>query len=158
MARPRTITALFTRARQRQQVLFDWMRSHHDDLAAELARDRGRWDQALQVIADLKLVDDRGNPPTRDTIVRTWKRVRDDVVAARAKQEAARSAQALAPGEVAPGVRAVAQPRAAAPTPAFRPDQAGKAAAPGAEPNSDPLQRLRASMEAGKVPMPRTVR
>lgn len=158
MARPRTITALFTRARQRQQVLFDWMRSHHDDLAAELARDRGRWDQALQVIADLKLVDDRGKPPTRDTIVRTWKRVRDDVAAARAKQEAARSAQALAPGDVAPGVRAVAQPRTAAPAPALRPDQAEKAAAPGAEPNSDPLQRLRASMEAGKVPMPRTVR
>lgn len=110
MARPRTITALFTRARQRQQVLFDWMRSHHDDLAAELDRDRGRWDQALQVIADLKLVDDRGNPPTRDTIIRTWKRVRDDVAATRARQEAARSGQALAPGEVAPGVRAVALP------------------------------------------------
>ncbi len=158
MARPRTITALFTRARHRQQVLFDWMRSHHDDLAAELAHDRGRWDQALQVIIDLKLVDDRGNPPTRDTVVRTWKRVRDDVAAARTKQEAARSGQALAPGEVAPGVRAVAQPRAAAPTPAPLPAQGKEAVVPGAVPEGDPLQRLRASMEAGKVPMPRTVR
>ena len=156
MARPRMLSTLFTRARQQQQLLFDWMRSHHDDLVIELARDRGRWDQALQVIAGLKLVDDRGNPPTRDTVLRTWKRVRDSI-AARAEEQAARSAPALAPGEVAPGVRAIAQPRTATPRP-VQPVQGKETVAPGTAPESDPLHRLRVSMEAGKVPMPRTVR
>lgn len=166
MARPRTITALFTRARQRQQVLFDWMRSHHDDLAAELARDRGRWDQALQVIAGLKLVDDRGNPPTRDTVVRTWKRVRDDVAAARARQDAARSGQALVPGEVAPGVRAATLPQASPPLPpaglnasraptAAMPREGGQPAALSDEEVQRVLDDLAQKQGGPRLPLPR---
>lgn len=158
MARPRTLSASFARIRQEQRLLYDWLRDRHDEFAAEIAavRVRDRWTRALKVIAEHELVDDRGSQVTRDTAIRTWKRVREDVAAARAKRQGAPS-PALAPGEVAPGVRA-AREQVAAPAPALLPVQSKEAVVPGAVPEGDPLQRLRASMEAGKVPMPKTVR
>lgn len=158
MARPRTLSASFARIRQDQRLLYDWLRDRHDEFAAELAavRVRDRWTRALKVIAEHGLVDDRGSQVTRDTAIRTWKRVREDVAAARARRQGAPS-PALAPGEVAPGVRA-AREQAAAPAPALVPAQGMAATAPSAAQESDPLQRLRASMQAGKVPMPKTVR
>ena len=156
MARPRTLSASFARIRQEQRLLYDWLRDRHDEFAAEIAavRVRDRWIRALKVIAEHGLVDDRGSQVTRDTAIRTWKRVREDVAAARARRQGAPS-PALAPGEVAPGVRA-AREQVAAPAPL--PAQGKEAVAPGSAPEGDPLQRLRASMEAGKVPMPKTVR
>ena len=156
MARPRTLSASFARIRQEQRLLYDWLRDRHDEFAAEIAavRVRDRWTRALKVIAEHGLVDDRGSQVTRDTAIRTWKRVREDVAAARARRQGAPS-PALAPGEVAPGVRA-AREQVAAPAPL--PAQGKEAVAPGRAPEGDPLQRLRASMEAGKVPMPKTVR
>ena len=158
MARPRTLSASFARIRQEQRLLYDWLRDCHDEFAAELAavRVRDRWTRALKVIAEHGLVDNRGSPVTRDTAIRTWKRVREDVAAARARRQGAPS-PALTPGEVAPGVRA-AKEQAAAPAPVLVPAQGVTAAAAGAAQESDSLQRLRASMQAGKVPMPKTVR
>lgn len=160
MARPRTLSASFARIRQEQRLLYDWLRDRHDEFAAELAavRVRDRWTRALKVIAEHGLVDDRGNQVTRDTAIRTWKRVREDVAIARARRQGAPS-PALAPGEVAPGVR-VAREQAVAPVlvPVPVPAQGMAATVPGAAQEGDPMQRLRASMQAGKVPMPKTVR
>ena len=160
MARPRTLSASFARIRQEQRLLYDWLRDRHDEFAAELAavRVRDRWTRALKVIAEHELVDDRGNQVTRDTAIRTWKRVREDVAAARARRQGA-PPPALAPGEVAPGVRA-AREQVAAPVlmPVLVPAQGMAATVSGAAQEDDPMQRLRASMQAGKVPMPRTVR
>lgn len=162
MARPRTLSALFARIRQEQRLLYDWLRDRHDEFAAELAavRVRDRWTRALKVIAEHGLVDDRGNQVTRDTAIRTWKRVREDVAIARTRRQGA-PPPALAPGEVAPGVRA-AREQVAAPVlvlmPAPPPAQGMAATVPGAAQEGDPMQRLRASMQAGKVPMPKTVR
>lgn len=160
MARPRTLSASFARIRQEQRLLYDWLRDRHDEFAAELAavRVRDRWTRALKVIAEHELVDDRGNQVTRDTAIRTWKRVREDVAAARARRQGA-PPPALAPGEVASGVRA-AREQVAAPVlmPVLVPAQGMAATVSGAAQEDDPMQRLRASMQAGKVPMPRTVR
>lgn len=158
MARPRTLSAAFARIRQEERLLYDWLRDRHDEFAAELAavRVRDRWTRALKVIAEQKLVDDRGNPVTRDTATRTWKRVREDVAAARARRQGA-PPPVLAPGEVAPGVRAAMGQAGVAP-PLLAATHGGTPTVPGAALEDDPLQRLRASMQAGKVPMPRTVR
>jgi len=154
VARPKTLSAAFARARQEQRLLYDWLRDNHDTFAAELGqlRPRDRWTRALRVIADLGLLDDRGNAVTRDTAIRTWKRVREDVAAARAKRQGA-PPPALARGEIAPGVRGVA--KAAAPVSAM--PAAGTGTSPGTLSSDDPMQRLRQQMGASQVPMPKTV-
>lgn len=156
MARPNSISASFARIRQEQRQLYDWMRDHHDAFAAELdaLSPRNRWTRTLGVIAGLKLVDSHGNAVTRDTAIRTWKRVRDDVAAARSKRQGA-PPPALAPGEIAPGVHA-APGRITAPTPVWgAPNPSTVAGHAPAQP--DPMRRLHEQMNAGKVPMPKTL-
>jgi hypothetical protein len=162
MPRPRTVSASFARIRQETRLLYDWLRDHHDDFAAELERTRvrDRWKLAMKLIAQHNLLDGRGNPPSQDTAMRTWKQVHTDVAAARAKRKGAPS-PALAPGEIAPGVRAAqaamataivsvnlpAAAQASLPSPDSAPLETGE--------ESDAIRRLRASMQAGKVAMPK---
>ncbi len=157
--------------------MYDYMRQHYDDLAVEFGAGRILWRTPLKVFASLKLVDENGNTPTRDTAIRTWQRARADVAAARVRQQAAKAGQPLGPGEVAPGVRIMPSPGATGwdnarlsqmpggllsqgdavvpavqpgPVPGTLPDGSGDA-------SSSHLDRLRASMEAGKVPTPKVV-
>jgi hypothetical protein len=105
MARRKQITALFAKVRHADRRLYDWMRAHHDELLVELGSGRIVWRPVMRVIADLGLVDDRGQKPTRDTAFRTWRRVRGEVAKACAKKQ---DKPALhTPGEIAPGVRAL---------------------------------------------------
>jgi hypothetical protein len=105
MARRKQITALFTKVRHADRRLYDWMRAHHDELLVELGSGRIVWRPVMRVIADLGLVDDRGQKPTRDTAFRTWKRVRGDVATARTERQDKPALNAV--GEIAPGVRAL---------------------------------------------------
>jgi hypothetical protein len=105
MPRPKKITALFAEVRNGDKRLSDWMRANHDDLLVELGPGRIAWRQFMKVIEILGLVDERGKKPTRDTVARTWHRVRGDVATNRAKRR--RKPEVLTPGEIAPGVRAL---------------------------------------------------
>jgi hypothetical protein len=165
MSRSPTVSASFARIRQEARLLYDWLRDHHDDFAAELDRTRvrDRWKLAMKLIAQHNLLDGRGNPPSQDTAIRTWKQVRADVAAARAKRQGV-SRPALASGELAPGVRATAQVEMtnAWASASVSPPPAGQASLSGTAPTedqtdgeSDAMRRLRASMQAGKVPMPK---
>jgi hypothetical protein len=164
MPRRPSVAASFARIRRESRLLYDWLRDHHDEFATELERTRvrDRWKHVMQLIADANLLDNAGNPPTRNTAMRTWKQVRADV-AARAKRQATPS-QVRAPGEIAPGVRATHQAASSGawPRPAINPPEWGNAptadstpAAPGPDGESDVMRRLRASMEVGKVPVPK---
>jgi hypothetical protein len=102
MQREKPLKLLFARARKVDNRLSDWMRRHHDDLLLELGSGRvAAWAPVMRIVDELGLRDDRGNTPTRDTVARTWQRVKKDVAQRR------RKAPALAPGEIAPGVRAL---------------------------------------------------
>jgi len=171
MGRTTKVRLLFAKARAEERRLYDYMRQHHDDLAAEFGEGRILWRTPLKVFANLKLVDENGKTPTRGTAIRTWKRVRDDVAAARARQEGAKSGQALAPGEVAPGVRAATLPALLpqAPTPTRPLAETGASPAPanalpreGGQPaalSDDELQRVLddlAQKQGGpRLPLPR---
>ena len=168
MPRKRTVAATFDRIRQETRLLYDWLREHHDDFAAELERTRvrDRWKLAMKLIAHHQLLDGRGNPPTQDTALRTWKQVRADVAAARAKRQGA-PPPVLAPGEIAPGVSVTAQAAAAAAwaSASVTPPAASRAAAQGTRSavpaqvgeDDEAMRHLLASMQAGKVKLPKPV-
>ena len=101
MARPHKIDALFAQARTAQHTLADWMRTNHDALSAQLGTGRIKWRTAMAVIVDLGLTDEHGQTPSRDTVARTWTRVRLEI----AKAQCALTLPSLQPGEIAPGVR-----------------------------------------------------
>jgi hypothetical protein len=58
MPRKRTVAATFDRIRQETRLLYDWLREHHDDFAAELDRTRvrDRWKLAMKLIAHHQLL------------------------------------------------------------------------------------------------------
>jgi hypothetical protein len=107
------------------------------------------------------LLDGRGNPPTQDTALRTWKQVRTDVAAARAKRQGA-PPPVLALGEIAPGVRVTAQAAAtawasaSAASPAAAQGTGSTAPARVGE-GDEAMRHLLASMQAGKVKLPKPV-
>jgi hypothetical protein len=163
MPRKRTVAATFDRIRQETRLLYDWLREHHDDFAAELDRTRvrDRWKLAMKLIAHHQLLDGRGNPPTQDTALRTWKQVRTDVAVARAKRQGA-PPPVLALGEIAPGVRVTAQAAAtawasaSAASPAAAQGTGSTAPARVGE-GDEAMRHLLASMQAGKVKLPKPV-
>lgn len=170
MARPRKITASFTRVRRAERRLYYWLREHHEVFAAELERTRvrDRWSQALAVITEHKLLDGRGNPPTKETAADTWKRVCADIAAERSRKQAvAKAGPALQPGEIAPGVRAVGDngwdrltEPAGSPALSSRsltPQAAAPAGSKHGGTAADRMQHLRDSMRAGKVPLPKPI-
>lgn len=111
-----------TAARLASGRLAVWMEVHHDDLQASLGSGRILWSPLLSVIAELGLVDDRGRPPSLDTVARTWLRTRRKVATDRARP----APSSLQPGEIAPGVRRLppqpsTDPRAGIPPDPVRP-------------------------------------
>ena len=95
------ISALFKQARAADKRLYEWMKSHREELLCELGTDRIRWDPLMSVIDTLGLVDERGRRPTLDTAFRTWRRVRSEFTRA----ERASKTPPLLIGEIARGVR-----------------------------------------------------
>lgn len=175
MGRPRKIPALFAAARQVDRRVSVWMRANHAALVIELGTGRVAWRRVLPILAGLGLTDEVGQPLTRDTVSRTWKRVCREI-AAEQRAKASPPPQ-LAPGELAPGVRYVGptpitQPAApvrpvalrdeprVAPAPA-RPDT-GAPAAPEATPEvveaTEQIRRVLAEMGALRVPLPSRTR
>lgn len=183
MTRPRKISASFNRARRSQRLLYDWLREHHDDFSVELERNRvrDRWKFAMQVIAEHKLLDGRGNPPSRETAIDTWKRVCQDVAIERARKQAPAAPKlVLKPDEIAPGVRAVQAKEVAVPDPATAlsrmtldirparplsnlpataPAELAAAVQPGRQADAEEqIRRALEAMDAGCTPMPRVIR
>ena len=185
MARPRKIDALFAQARTAQPTLADWMRANHTALLAQLGAGRIKWRTAMAVITDLGLTDEHGQTPSRDTVARTWTRVRREI----AETQRASTLPSLQPGEIAPGVRLsspftdshfgarpsqppfesrFARPRyevsshaAQAPVPAGSSASEAQARPPGtpaAQPHdgaTEQIMRALGSMASSRVPMPK---
>lgn len=175
MGRPRKIQAVFAAARRADRRVSVWMRTHHAALVVELGMGRVAWRRVLPILAGLGLTDEVGQPLTRDTVSRTWKRVCREIAAE--QQAKVSPSPQLAPGELAPGVRRVgptpilqpavpvrpvalrdASPVATAPA---RPDAAAPAA-PEATPEvaeaTEQIRRVLAEMGALRVPLPSRTR
>ncbi|TXN64331.1 hypothetical protein, partial [Methylobacterium sp. WL6] len=99
------IQALFATARQADRRVSVWMRTHYAELVVELGTGRVAWRRVLPILAELGLTDEVGQPLTRDTASRTWKRVCREITT----QQGAKvpPAPQPTPGELAPGVRRV---------------------------------------------------
>lgn len=153
--RDQGIAAVFARARAGDRRLGPWMVRHHDELVRELGTGRVEWVAPLAAFADLDLTDEHGQPLTRDTASRTWRRAREVVAATRQAEARARPA----PGELVLGVRLVApspMPVRAAPLPApVAPAAAPIARTPaGAEEATERIRAVLAGMGANRVPLP----
>lgn len=90
-----------------RNTLAAWLRAHHDELMAKLDGRPIDWDLYLAAFAKRGLKDADGNTPTRSTASKTWHRVRATITADRARKQARSVMPALAPGEIAAGVRSV---------------------------------------------------
>ena len=88
-----------------RNTLAAWLRTHHDVLLAELDGRPIDWELYLAVFAKRGLKDADGNTPTKATASKTWHRVRAAIAAERARKQARMTTPAVAPGELAPGVR-----------------------------------------------------
>ena len=184
MPRPNAVSRAFARIRAEENRLDDWMRAHHDELLAEYGGSRVNWRRTLRVLHDLALTDSTGKPPTKETARKIWGRVRAAVAKDRARRQA-KPAPELAPGEIAPAVRAVANapgagpaapvwprreqrkpdpatdsgrappPDGAAIPDSAAPDQPGQTVPP--EVVAQRMQALYATIQAGKVPMPKVI-
>lgn len=154
--------------RSRRSSLTRWMRAHHADFAAML-RDRDpSWEQIATALAVMGLRDGDDKPPTAERARKTWWSVRRAQAATDARQ--APTVPPLAAGEIAPGVQAtrspatttattttttLARPPISPPAPAGIPPLGSGATAPGPAGESEAMRRLRDSMQADKVPLPR---
>jgi hypothetical protein len=95
------------RGRGRHSPLYLWLRRHHDELAAGFAQNAPAWQALADHLGGQGVVDANGNKPTARGARDAWWRVRRDLAKARAKPPAPSQPK---PGEIAPGVRAVAHP------------------------------------------------
>lgn len=173
--------------RGRRSSLTRWMRAHHDEFVAMLADKEPSWDEVAAALATMGLRDGEDRPPTAERARKAWWSVKQAKAAVAAQRAAKAVAPVLAPGEIAPAVRAVpaalpvevhvAPPR---PTLDLRPamplspapggtEVAGASASAAANPapagsaaaagtGAEALQRLREQMGAGKVSLPKVVR
>jgi hypothetical protein len=98
------------RGRTARSSLYRWLRENHDEFLIDWT-EAADWPAFVQAFAALGLTDRTGKPPAVETARKTWLQVRKDVAKAEARQQAKR-APPLAPGEIAPGVRAVPPPSA----------------------------------------------
>jgi len=114
----KVLTALRAHGGPARSPLYRWMRRHHDALAAAFAEIPPAWGPLSAELVAVGLTDADGKQPTAQSARQTWYRVRRDV--ARAREEAAAKAAALAPDEIAPSVHAVTPPPTAAQDPVVR--------------------------------------
>ena len=87
--------------RARRSALFLWLLDNHDELAAAFARSSPSWSALAAILAEGGVVDGHGKAPTGRGARNAWFRVRQ----AKAGR-VPRSAPAVDPGHIAPGVRA----------------------------------------------------
>lgn len=98
--------------------LYQWMRQHHENLAAQFGKVRPNWTVLAAEFAALGIMDSTGKPATPERTRKTWWRVRADVQRAQARNLVG------------------ASPAAAVPSPALTP---APAAPPVATPSLQPL-------------------
>lgn len=125
--------------RGRRSSLSRWLRAHHDAFAAMLADKEPSWDEVAAALAAMGLRDGQDKPPTGERARKAWWTARRTKAGARARRQAAPSPP-LEPGEVAPGVRAAAPPKAplSQDLPPFPPTAGtGASPAPATAPNRD---------------------
>jgi hypothetical protein len=115
----KVLAALRAHGGPARSPLYRWMRQHHDALAAAFTETPPAWGPLAAELAAVGLTDADGKPPAATGARQTWYRVRRDL--ARAREQAASMAAALAPDEIAPAVHAVTPPAAAAHDPAALP-------------------------------------
>ncbi len=94
------------RGRGRRSPLYLWFRENHDKLAVAFERNAPAWSGLATYLGEHGVRDGDGKPPSARGTRDAWYRVRRDVVAARTKRHGS-TAPALAPTEVAPGIRGV---------------------------------------------------
>ena len=148
----------------RHSLLYQWMRSHHDAIAAAFDADGACWRVVTEMLAENGLTDGDGKQPAIRRAQKTWYRVKRDVAAARAKAAAKRKL----PPALAPVVATIPLPSPDPPDP-WRPaaGQAGAAAvasvasdtsAPAAGATvAERLRAFRASLNEGKVRIPEPI-
>jgi hypothetical protein len=128
--------------RRGHSPLFLWMRTHHDDLAAEFAANTPNWQQLAQIFRDEGLTDQTGKAPSPAIARLTWYRVRQAV--AQTKAEAKRKplvSVALAAATPLPSP----MPREPRP-PADRPPAPSPPVQPATGADDDPIARLRRTL------------
>lgn len=152
----REVGSAFARARAGDRRLAPWMTRNHDELLRELGTSRIAWTVPLKAFARLGLTDEHGQPLTRDTASRTWRRVRSAVAAERQ----AEVSSAPRPGELVRGVRLIAPARPptawSAPVPS-QPSSPAFGGAPTVGGVDEATERIRAvldTMGASRVPLP----
>lgn len=172
MARPRKVAQQFNEVRAQDRRLATFMRRHYRDLLAEFVEGID-WTIAMAVFRRNNCCDEHGQPISLATASRTWRRVRREMEAREAARAAA-APPALRPGEVAAGVRPIAQisnrPSPAAPVPALALAPAGASAMPGLSASTTPpgapaaqavdgateqISVALAKLGARRVPMPK---
>lgn len=166
MARPRKVAVMLARARGGRRRLSDWMILHHDELLEQIGTGRIDWQPVMDVIGQLDLRDEHGQPVTRDTAARTWARVRRRATDRR-DGEAAKGKPQLRPGEIAPGVRSLGSASGPATRPSLELDISPARPREGVPANHGPssvraegeaAERLKTVIEAfgaARVPMPK---
>lgn len=104
-------TRLSERFRKERRIgrrVADWMKENYELLFVELGATRCDWRVVGAVVRDLKLVDQRGNPPSRATLARTWKIVSEkeaSIVVNPRRVDVSRDQLRI--GEIAQGVRSL---------------------------------------------------
>lgn len=128
--------------RRGHSPLFLWMRTHHDDLAAEFAANTPNWQQLAQIFCDQGLTDQTGKAPSPAIARLTWYRVRQAV--ARTKAEADRKPRVTFPLAAATPLPSPVpcQPR----PPADRPPALSPPVQPATGADDDPIARLRRTL------------
>ena len=104
--------------------LYQWMRQHHENLAAQFEKVRPNWPALAAEFASLGIMDSTGKPATSERTRKTWWRVRADVKRAQARNLIGASpaplvpSPSLTPAPAAPPVAApLPQPLTTTPSP-----------------------------------------
>lgn len=93
--------------------LYQWMRQHHENLAAQFGKVRPNWPALAAEFASLGITDSTGKPATPERTRKTWWRVRADVKRAQARNLAGAIPASVVPSP-APTPAPAAPPASAA--------------------------------------------
>src|SRR4051794_16297112 len=77
--------------------LYQWMRQHHDKLAAQFAKVRPSWSALAAEFAALGIMDSTGKPASPVRTRDTWSRVRRDVKRVQARNTVGASLAVMVP-------------------------------------------------------------
>lgn len=126
----RIVRAMRANPRKGRGAIYRWLWTHHAHLSQALAETDAGWQEIAAAMAATGLVGRRGNPPTRKSLPKVWKRVCRDVAAEAERTHASAGAVAWVgeprmPSKTAPGRRPL---EASATVP--RPPATGSSTAP----------------------------